>query len=155
MKKLHLVINPTAGTRQGRRFLPEIISVFNRAGFLCTVFITEKRGDAVDYTRDETGNADLVVACGGDGTLNEVITGLQLGGYKIPVGYIPCGSTNDFAGGLGLPAEPLIAAGAIVSGTPHTLDAGLFAPDRYFKTDGVPHRCRETPSPIHLISDYS
>ena len=107
MKKLHLVINPTAGTRQGRRFLPEIISVFNRAGFLCTVFITEKRGDAVDYTRDETGNADLVVACGGDGTLNEVITGLQLGGYKIPVGYIPCGSTNDFASGLGLPTQPL------------------------------------------------
>ena len=61
-----------------------------------------------------------------------MITGLQLGGHAVPLGYIPCGSTNDFAGGLGLPAEPLIAAGAIVSGTPHTLDAGLFAPDRYF-----------------------
>lgn len=132
MKSLHLVINPNAGTRQARRFLPEIISVFNRANYFCSVYVTEKRGDATRFVRKYAGRTDLVVACGGDGTLNEVITGLQLGGHAVPLGYIPCGSTNDFAGGLGLPAEPLIAAGAIVSGTPHTLDAGLFAPDRYF-----------------------
>ena len=132
MKSLHLVINPNAGTRQARRFLPEIISVFNRANYFCSVYVTEKRGDATRFVRKYAGGTDLVVACGGDGTLNEVITGLQLGGHAVPLGYIPCGSTNDFAGGLGLPAEPLIAAGAIVSGTPHTLDAGLFAPDRYF-----------------------
>jgi len=131
-KSLHLVINPNAGTRQGRRFLPEIISVFNRAGWLCSVYITEKRGDAVDFTRAHGGEADLVVACGGDGTLNEVITGLQLGGHQTPLGYIPCGSTNDFANGLGLPSAPLMACGAIVSGSAHTLDIGLFAPDRYF-----------------------
>ena len=132
MKSLHLVINPNAGTRQARRFLPEIISVFNRANYFCSVYVTEKRGDATRFVRKYAGGTDLVVACGGDGTLNEVITGLQLGGHAVPLGYIPCGSTNDFAGGLGLPAEPLIAAGAIVSGTPHALDAGLFAPDRYF-----------------------
>ncbi len=132
MKSLHLVINPNAGTRQARRFLPEIISVFNRANYFCSVYVTEKRGDATRFVRKYAGGTDLVVACGGDGTLNEVITGLQLGGHAVPLGYIPCGSTNDFAGGLGLSAEPLIAAGAIVSGTPHTLDAGLFAPDRYF-----------------------
>ncbi len=132
MKSLHLVINPNAGTRQARRFLPEIISVFNRANYFCSVYVTEKRGDATRFVRKYAGGTDLVVACGGDGTLNEVITGLQLGGHAVPLGYIPCGSTNDFAGGLGLPAEPLIAAGAIVSGTPHTLDTGLFAPDRYF-----------------------
>lgn len=132
MKSLHLIINPTAGTRQGRRFLPDIISVFNRAGFLCTVYVTEKRGDAVDYARKEAGSADLIVACGGDGTLNEVITGLQLSGHNPPIGYIPCGSTNDFASGLGLSTQPLKAAEAIISGTPHTLDVGLFAPDRYF-----------------------
>ena len=76
LKKSLLIINPNAGTRQGRRFLPEMISIFNRAGFLCSVFVTEKRGDAVDFTRAHAGKADLVVACGGDGTLNEVITGL-------------------------------------------------------------------------------
>ena len=132
LKSLHLIINPNAGTRQGRRFLPEIISVFNRAGYLCSVFVTEKRGDAADFARDHAGNADLVVACGGDGTLNEVITGLQLGGHKTCLGYIPCGSTNAFANGLGLPAAPLIAAEAIVSGAPRTLDVGLFAPNRWF-----------------------
>ena len=132
MKKLHLIINPNAGTRQGRRFLPDMISVFNRAGYLCTVYVTEKRGDAVDFTRGQAGDADLVVACGGDGTLNEVISGLQLGGHATPVGYIPCGSTNDFASGLGLPTQPLKAARAIISGNPHTLDVGLFGEGRYF-----------------------
>jgi YegS/Rv2252/BmrU family lipid kinase len=132
MKTLHLIVNPTAGTRQGRRFLPDIVSVFNRAGFLCAVYMTEKHGDAIDYTRNEAGGADLVVACGGDGTLNEVITGLRQGGHTTPIGYIPCGSTNDFASGLGLSTQPLKAAEAIVSGTPHTLDIGLFTPGRYF-----------------------
>ena len=132
MKSLHLIVNPNADTRQARRFLPEIISVFNRAGYLCSVYVTEKRGDAADFTRACAGQADLVVACGGDGTLNEVITGLQLGGHKTALGYIPCGSTNDFASGLGLPAAPLMACDTIAAGRPRTLDVGLFAPDRYF-----------------------
>ena len=132
VKKLFLVINPNAGTRQGRRFLPEIISVFSRAGYLCSVFVTEKRGDAVDFARDHAGEADLIVACGGDGTLNEVITGLLLGSHQTLLGYIPCGSTNDFASGLGIPTAPLLACDVIVSGKPRTLDVGLFAPDRYF-----------------------
>ena len=132
LKHLLLVINPNAGTRQARRFLPEIIAVFNRAGYFCSVYVTEKRGDATRFIRDHAEGADLVVACGGDGTLNEVITGMQLGGYRMPLGYIPCGSTNDFANGLGLPTAPIIAAGTIVSGIPHMLDVGLFTPDRYF-----------------------
>ena len=132
LSSLYLILNPSAGTRQARRFLPEIISFFNRADWRCSVYVTEKRNDATDYVRLHGGEADLVVACGGDGTLNEVITGLQLGGHKTPLGYIPCGSTNDFANGLGLPTAPLIACEAIVSGTPQALDAGLFVPDRYF-----------------------
>ena len=132
MKTVHLIINPNAGTRKARRFLPEMISVFNRAGYFCNVFITEKRGDAVGFAREYAGGADLVAACGGDGTLNEVITGLQLGGHKTPLGYIPCGSTNDFAAGLGLPPAPLKACESIVSGSGQMLDVGLFGRDRYF-----------------------
>jgi len=132
MKSLLLIVNPNAGTKQARRFLPEIISIFNRADYFCTVFITEKRGDAVDFSRNHAAGADLVVACGGDGTLNEVITGLQLGDHDIPLGYIPCGSTNDFASGLGLPTAPLMACESIVYGRPQDLDVGLFAKDRYF-----------------------
>ena len=55
LKSLHLIINPNAGTRQGRRFLPEMISVFNKAGYLCSVYVTEKRGDAVDFARAHAG----------------------------------------------------------------------------------------------------
>ena len=132
MKTVHLIVNPNAGTRRARRFLPEMISVFNRAGYFCDVCITEKRGDAADFTREHGGKADLVAACGGDGTLNEVITGLLLGGHATPLGYLPCGSTNDFASGLGLPTAPLKACESIVSGSAQMLDVGLFAPDRYF-----------------------
>ena len=132
VKTLHLIVNPNAGTRQGRRFLAEMASVFNRAGWLCGVYVTEKRGDATEFVREHGGEAELVVACGGDGTLNEVIAGLQLGGHKTPLGYVPCGSTNDFANGLGLPAAPLVACGAIVEGKPRALDAGRFGERRYF-----------------------
>ena len=132
LKKSFLIINPNAGTRQARRFLPEMISVFNRAGWLSSVYVTEKRGDAAQFARDHGGEADLVVACGGDGTLNEVVTGLLLGNHRTQLGYIPCGSTNDFANGLGLPTAPILACETIVSGTPRMLDVGLFAPDRYF-----------------------
>ena len=132
VKSVHLIVNPNAGIKRARRVLPEMISAFNRAGYLCSVYITEKRGDAVDFARQYAGGADLVVACGGDGTLNEVITGLQLGSHDTPLGYIPCGSTNDFAAGLGLPVEPLEACDSIISGSPQMLDVGLFAQNRYF-----------------------
>ena len=117
MKTVHLILNPNAGTRKARRFLPEMISVFNRAGYFCTVYVTEKRGDAASFAREHAGEADLVTACGG---------------HKTPLGYIPCGSTNDFAAGLGLPAVPLKACESIVSGSGQMLDVGLFNRDRYF-----------------------
>ena len=132
LKSLHLIINPNAGVRQGRCFLPEMISLFNRAGWLCSVYVTEKRGDAADFARLHAGEANLVVACGGDGTLNEVITGLLQGGHKTPLGYIPCGSTNDFANGLELPLAPLLACDSIIFGQPRPLDTGLFGSNRYF-----------------------
>ena len=129
---MHLIINPNAGTRQGRRFLPDIISAFNRADWQCSVLVTDRRGQATDFARAHGGGADLIVACGGDGTLNEIITGLQLGKHHTPLGYIPCGSTNDFANGLGLPTAPLLACEGILSGTSHFLDVGHFLPGRYF-----------------------
>ena len=55
MKTVHLIINPNAGTHQARRFLPEMISVFNRSGYLCSVYITTQRGDAMSFARDHAG----------------------------------------------------------------------------------------------------
>ena len=132
MKSLHLIMNPNAGTRQGRRFLADMIALFNRSGFLVTAWMTEKRGDAVSIVRDHAAGADVVVACGGDGTLNEVITGLVIGGHEVPLGYVPCGSTNDFAAGLGLPVQVMKACECVISGSPRVIDVGLFGLDRYF-----------------------
>ena len=102
LKKLLLIVNPNAGTRQAHRLLPEMISALTAGGYLVTVCVTDKNGDASAFARDHAGDADLVVACGGDGTLNEVVSGLLSGGHATPVGYIPAGSTNDFAATLGL-----------------------------------------------------
>jgi YegS/Rv2252/BmrU family lipid kinase len=74
---------------------------------------------------------DVVVCCGGDGTLNEAINGILKSGADVPVGYIPAGSTNDFAASLHLPTNVMDAARAIVEGEPHQYDVGNFA-DRYF-----------------------
>ena len=132
MKKLLLIINPNAGIRLGRRYLPEMISAFTRADYLVSVFVTERRGDAVDFAREHGGDFDLVTACGGDGSLNEVITGLIRGGHHVPMGYIPCGSTNDFAAGLNIPSDPPEACRAVIEGEPVRLDVGCFGTDRYF-----------------------
>ena len=132
MKKLFLVVNPNAGTRQARRLLPEMISTLTAGGYLVTVYVTEKRGDAAAFAREHGGSADLVAACGGDGTLNEVISGLLSGGHSTPVAYIPAGSTNDFAATVGLSPDLLSACGTVCAGSPRTLDMGRFGDNRYF-----------------------
>ena len=132
MKHLHLIINPNAGLRQARRMLPDITGAFSRAGYDTCVFQTEKRGDATSYVLENAPRADLLVACGGDGTLNEVITGLLAGGFDTPLGYLPAGSTNDFANCLGIPLDLHRACEAVVSRSPHPLDMGRFGDSRYF-----------------------
>ena len=126
MKKLLLIMNPNAGTRQGRKLLPEIVSLFRDYGYLTTVCITERRGDAVDFAREFGGHMDIVCCAGGDGTLNETITGMISGGHRTPLGYLPCGSTNDFANGLGISGDLLTAAKNVVAGHPIPLDVGSF-----------------------------
>ena len=132
LKKLLLIVNPNAGTRQAHRLLPEMISALTAGGYLVTVCVTDRNGDASAFARDHAGDADLVVACGGDGTLNEVVSGLLSGGHATPVGYIPAGSTNDFAATLGFSPDLLAACETICGGAPRMLDMGRFGADRYF-----------------------
>lgn len=131
MKQLLLIVNPISGTKKAGKFLAEIIGVFNQAGYDTRVFITAQRGDATNAMKAYGGDKDLVVCCGGDGTLNETVTGLIEGGFDVPIGYIPSGSTNDFAGSLGLSTDVVEAAKRIAMGKEHTYDLGCFA-DRYF-----------------------
>lgn len=131
MKKLLFVMNPCAGMRKANKQLPEILAQFNRAAFDVLVYITKCQGDAREEVRRRAPEMDLIVCCGGDGTFNETVAGLMESGADVPVGYIPAGSTNDFASSLGLPVDPVTAAKRIVSGTPATYDVGCFD-GRYF-----------------------
>ena len=131
MKKMLFVMNPFAGQRKANRHLTEILAIFNRAGFDVTVYMTAGPGDAVNTVRRLAPDMDIVACCGGDGTFNETMTGVLESGADVPLGYVPAGSTNDFAASLGLPNNVLDAARAIVEGKPTPVDVGRFG-SRHF-----------------------
>ena len=131
MKSMLFIVNPNAGQKRVKRYLSEIIAVFNRGGYRVEVCVTSGQGDAIETVKALAPGKDLVVCAGGDGTFNETINGMLLSGANVPMGYIPCGSTNDFAASLKLPTNLLQAARRIVEGTPVSFDAGLFG-ERYF-----------------------
>ena len=127
MKRLLLILNPMAGMRRGRRQLADVVEIFNRAGYLVQTYITAGQGDAAVAAETLSEGMDLVVCAGGDGTFNETVAGLLRSGRDIPMGYLPCGSTNDFANSLKLSTSLTKAAREIVTGVPVPLDVGLFA----------------------------
>lgn len=131
MKKMLFIMNPCSGQKRANRFLPEILSTFNEAGYDVLVHMTAGPGDGDKTVRRLGAGMDAVVCCGGDGTFNDVVSGLLHSGLDVPVGYIPAGTTNDFANSLKLPTDVMEATRAIVDGTPVAYDAGKFG-DRYF-----------------------
>ena len=131
MKKLLFIMNPFSGQKRANRYLPEIIQMFNQAGFEVTVHITSGHGDATLAVERQGADKDLIVCCGGDGTMNETITGLLHLGADIPIGYIPAGTTNDFASSLKLSHNILQAAQDILLGEPVAYDVGRFG-TRFF-----------------------
>ena len=131
MKKMLFIVNPCAGKRRIRKYLIKVLDIFNRADYEVISFITARQGDCAQIARERADQVDMIVCAGGDGTFNEMITGILDSGVQVPVGYIPCGSTNDFAKSLQLSTNILKAAKAIVEGKEHPFDVGRFA-DRYF-----------------------
>ena len=131
MKKLLLIMNPFAGQKKANKVLPEILMLFTEAGFEINISMTTGPGAAAQLAAERGGMADLVVCCGGDGTLNETIAGLLDAGLDVPVGYIPSGTTNDFASSLNLSHNPIQAAKDILEGEPVAYDICKFG-DRYF-----------------------
>ena len=129
-KRCLIVVNPCAGRRKGLRALPKLHRLFDDAGYAVTDHVTASRGDGRAFVEGAEG-FDMILCVGGDGTLNEVITGVLKSGRDIPVGYIPAGSTNDFARSLGIPYKPMKAAKQILSEPPMKLDIGYYG-DRYF-----------------------
>ena len=131
MKKMLFILNPYAGTRKANKVLTEIITIFNRADYEVITHITAGPGDAARAAERKAKDVDIVVCCGGDGTFSEVLSGVMHAGVDVALGYIPAGSTNDFASSLRLSTDILQAAQDIVDGTEQTYDVGLFG-DRYF-----------------------
>lgn len=123
-KKLLLIVNPRAGRSKSRGPLYDAASIFSQAGYLLSIHNTTEPGDAAETAAREGGDYDAVVAAGGDGTLNEVISGLMRLESRPPLGYMPQGSTNDFASSLHISGQPATAAAAIVNAVPRQLDIG-------------------------------
>lgn len=130
-KKTLLISNPAAGKMKSKTALFEIISKFCAHEYIVTVQITQYRSHASEIAEKGAGEYDLIVCCGGDGTLNEVVSGILKSGKRAVLGYIPAGSTNDFASTLGLKKNVAEAAEAIISGNIVDIDAGILN-DRYF-----------------------
>lgn len=125
-KKLLFLVNPRAGRNKSRSPLFDAVAIFSEGGYLVRIHRTCCAGDAAATALREGGHYDLVVASGGDGTLNETVSGLlQL--EKPPLlGYLPQGSTNDFAASLHISTNPVAAAEAIVAHRPQVLDVGVW-----------------------------
>lgn len=125
-KKMLFIFNPRAGKAKIKNKLCEIIDIFVKAGYEVTAYPTQEAGDAVRAVREKSAGYDILACSGGDGTLDEVVNGMAQCEKKLPIGYIPAGSTNDFAGSLGIPKDMVRAAQIIVDGADYPCDIGAF-----------------------------
>lgn len=134
MKKMLFICNPRSGKERLRSKLLDILDLFVKADCEVTIHVTQSAGDAKHRVEEKGGGAELLVCSGGDGTLNEVVSGMMAWSReKRPqLGYIPAGSTNDFAASLDLPKNMLRAAAIAVAGRPFAIDVGKFGDGRYF-----------------------
>jgi YegS/Rv2252/BmrU family lipid kinase len=121
-----LIYNSRAGKGSFLARLPEVIDMFVKGGYRVEVYPTQAAGDAIEKVSQIPGYMSLIVAAGGDGTLDEVVTGLLKSGRDVPLGYIPVGSTNDYAASLKLSFNVLEAVGDILGGEPQAVDMGEF-----------------------------
>ncbi|MCM1329476.1 MAG: diacylglycerol kinase family lipid kinase [Ruminococcus sp.] len=126
MKKMLFVFNPHSGKGQIHQHLMTIADTFVKSGYEVTVHPTQARNDAYEKVMSRCEDFDAVVCSGGDGTLNETIKALMTKGRKMPLGYIPSGTMNDFASSLGIPKDMPEAAKLIVSGQSAVVDVGSF-----------------------------
>ncbi|MDL2295543.1 diacylglycerol kinase family lipid kinase [Lachnospiraceae bacterium OttesenSCG-928-E19] len=129
MKKALFVYNPNAGKGLLKPQLADIVDIIVKAGYELVIYPTQSYHDAYRKVKTYEEEYDLVVCSGGDGTIDEVVTGMMHREKKTPIGYIPTGTTNDFATSLYIPRDLLQAADTAVLGTPFPCDIGVFNKD--------------------------
>ncbi|MGN0158283.1 MAG: diacylglycerol/lipid kinase family protein [Brotaphodocola sp.] len=125
-KKMLFIVNPKSGKEKMKGRLLEIVNIFSQAGYQIQIHVTQCALDARNEVIRDGGQKDLIVCSGGDGTLNEVISGMLRLKHQPVLGYIPAGSTNDFASNLKLPVQLEKAAQIAVSGEDYPIDIGEF-----------------------------
>ncbi len=131
-KKLLLIVNPCSGKAKMRTELLKVVEILSNANYSVTVYPTKEKGDATLKISTLSENEfDLIVVCGGDGTLNEVITGLMQAKIHCKLGYIPSGTLNEWSSGLNISRMIAKAAEDITTGHEIALDIGKFG-DKYF-----------------------
>lgn len=130
-ERLLFIFNPRSGQGKVKENLADIIDTMVKADYEVTVYTTQCQGDAVKKAREEAKNYDRIVCSGGDGTLDEVVTGVMSSGSCLPVGYIPAGSTNDFGSSLGIDKDMIRAAQIAAGSRFFPCDIGRFNDD-YF-----------------------
>ena len=133
-KKVLFIFNPVSGKSQIRTDLVDILEILSAKDYVVTCYPTKCRGDARNMVRSRKEDYVFVICAGGDGTLDEVVSGMMENPDKpfVPIGYIPAGTTNDFANSLGIPSDMKEAAGAIADGSIFLCDLGRFNDDSYF-----------------------
>ena len=131
MKKMLFIYNPNSGMGLLKPKLSDVLDIFVKGGYEVTVYPTQKYHDVVRKMGEYEEQYDLVACSGGDGTLDEVVTGMMKREDKVPIGYIPAGTTNDFASSLHISKNMLEAADTVVNGVPFACDVGEFNED-YF-----------------------
>lgn len=130
-KNVLLVVNPCSGKTRTRSSAEDIIKEFPEDEYDFSVHNTTCRGDATRIVKEHYDDMDMVICCGGDGTLNETINGVMDMVQRKPIGYIPMGTTNDLANTLNIPLKLKDAVELIRSGQTNSYDIGLFN-NRYF-----------------------
>jgi len=131
-KRMLFFVNPKAGQLDLSLHLLEVIHVFTAGGYAVTVHATQHARDITEQIALRGSEYDLIVCGGGDGTLNEAVSGLMQLENRPLLGYIPGGTVNDVAATLGLSKYPVEAAKTIVEGVPYEIDIGSFGHDRWF-----------------------
>ena len=131
-KKALVIVNPRSGRLKVGPQMFNIADYFTKNNIETTVYTTAGSGDAKRFAEQMAVEHDILVCRGGDGTLNEVINGLKLSGAAIPVGYIPAGTSNDFANTVGIPTKAKRAIDLIVNGTAYQHDLGAYGDNGYF-----------------------
>ncbi len=125
-KKLLFIFNPHAGRGLIRVRLADILDIFVKAGYEVTTYPTQAKDDILNKIPEWAGHFDRIVCCGGDGTLDETVAGMIKSEARTPIGYIPAGTTNDFAKSLGISTDMVEAAHIAAGGRLFNCDVGRF-----------------------------